>query len=571
MMAREGGVLALDLGGTWIKALFRPGGASESSSPELSGRWPNPCRGMADVKAFGAFLAGVCRELVGDQPLSAVCVATAGEIGPDFRSYRISAPHLGVMATNGWQEEFSSALNCPVWLLNDADAFMLGAAGGGLIPKAGAVAGLLLGTGVGYSLVREGRWWKPSRSLNFLGAIRTPEMDFDHMASAARLSESVGGDLVRLFTDPGFARELDAYAGRLAAVAASACALYHLDRIILGGGIAEAADAAGYSLAARIQSEVSALLPRVMKCPEFHAAGNANRLILEGALDLAAGNAVAEQVRFHGQFAGLDTERRSPVPNLDGCPAPQIVRALWEEEQKAGAASEKCLERVAEVAESVAEACRVGGRVILVGAGTSGRVAALDAVEMPCTYGVPRWQFVAVIAGGVSDSAISIEDQFEEDQSSVSDLLLLAPGAQDIVIGISASGTAFFVRSALAFARSKGAKTVLLHESPVEDGVSEILIPLCSGPEVISGSTRMKAGTATKKILNYIGTTAMVLLGKTREGWMIDFDPCNEKLEARAAKILSNIHGISIEAAREVLMRHGGNLRAALDGMPSNQ
>ena len=206
--------------------------------------------------------------------------------------------------------------------------------------------------------------------------------------------------------------------------------------------------------------------------------------------------------------------------------------------------------------------------MIYVGAGTSGRLAALDAIEIPCTFGLERDRFVAVIAGGVADSALTVEGGGEEDCSGIPDLMLLQPGANDVVIGISASGSTFFVRSALHYARACGADTVLVHEGHVPDRESFCGdgVLLRSGRECIDGSTRLKAGTAAKKALNIISTTALVLLGKTRRGYMIDVVASNEKLRRRAERILSSLTGVTAAEARSRLESNGYRLRDALSG-----
>src|SRR5699024_7087182 len=156
--------------------------------------------------------------------------------------------------------------------------------------------------------------------------------------------------------------------------------------------------------------------------------------------------------------------------------------------------------------------------------------------ELPCTYGFPDDKALAVISGGVSDAAIEIESDFEEDASAVPDMLLLNINSRDVVIGISASGSAYFVQSALAFAKYRGALSVLLQaEFPKEvPRFCHSVIPLYSGSEVVTGSTRLKAGTATKKVLNCISSAIMIKLGKVEGSYMINVACSNKKLVERA-------------------------------------
>jgi N-acetylmuramic acid 6-phosphate (MurNAc-6-P) etherase len=174
--------------------------------------------------------------------------------------------------------------------------------------------------------------------------------------------------------------------------------------------------------------------------------------------------------------------------------------------------------------------------------------------------------FVSLIAGGSADATLTIESDSEEDFSAVPDMILLNPGPLDTVVGISASGTAFFVRSALAYAKAKGARTILIHEAAVEkETFFDASIPLHSGPEIVCGSTRMKAGTATKKALNILSTTAMILLGKVRSGHMIDLDSSNRKLRLRAVRILADLKNLSSEDAESQLRANSWDLPRTLD------
>jgi len=297
------------------------------------------------------------------------------------------------------------------------------------------------------------------------------------------------------------------------------------------------------------------------------AVEEANRTILDGALALAAGDLAGESARFNRDFARLSTEAGSGGPGIETLAPEAIALRLAREEAEAAQRFLSQAPALAEGAAMAAEAIRQGNRVIYLGAGTSGRVGAMDAVEIPCTFGLGADRFLAVIAGGVADAALTIEGQFEEDTSSVADLLLLGLRPGDLVVGISASGTAFFVRSGLGFARAIGAKTILIHEAGLEDRLADLAIRLESGPEAIAGSTRMKAGTATKKALNILSSTAMILLEKVRGGEMIDLNCCNAKLRERAIRILARQGGLPREEAATLLASHRHNLRAALDSL----
>lgn len=560
----EACALVLDLGATWIKGLAVAVDGSGPGSGEPR-RWPNPTRDVTDPEDFASSLEAICHELAGGRRIASLAVATAGEVDAAGRRYLVTAPHLGVMGTNGWQERFHARLGCPFTLINDAEAFVLGAAESGILPVHGNVGALVIGTGLGFCAVRDGRWWKPGRHLNLLGSVCVPGGDYDRWVSASSFAERAGGgDLRAALRDGGRRAEREAYLGAVAAVAATATVLYQLDEILLGGGLVDAADQEGVDLAGEVLARLPALLPRGVARPNARTVPRANATTLRGLTALALGNLEAEAVRYRSPFSALHTEQPASPGSLEGRPAREIVRALRDAEEESGRRLDASLDAIADLAGRIAGAVTRGGRVIYVGAGTSGRLAALDCVEMPCTYGTPREQFVAVVAGGVADAALTIEPDSEEDFSAVPELILLQPTARDVVVGISASGSAFYVRSALAFARRRGALTALIHEGAVEPDLAYVDIPLGSGSELVSGSTRMKAGTATKKVLNFISTTSMVLLGKVRGGFMVDFEGLNEKLRERARRILGTLTGVTAAEADARLEAHGYRLGEVL-------
>ena len=558
--------LALDMGGTWIKfARFGADGAFE----ELE-RMANPCDepGLGGV-AFADRLADeILHRTQGSTP-SALVISTAGEIDAAGHAYRYLAAHLGAMADPLWIVRLEERLKCPVCLINDTEALAIGAAEAGQIPQEGNVGILAVGTGLGFVTIRDGRWWKPSRSLNLLGAVATPGGTYDAWASASRRAkEAANSDLAAWLRDPSNGQEKIRYLDALAAIVATSGILYHLDLVLIGGGLADACAAAGVDLAGELFPRLAGHFPEGFAIPSLLLIPNANEHVLRGALAVAAGNHIAESARFRASFDSLKTEAPSRVEPIEEWSAEQILERLWHEEQIAGEYLSESLPLLAQAARELVARRSRGGRLITVGAGTSGRIAALDAVEMPATFRCQRKEFVALIAGGMADSALSIEGGGEEDISAVPDMLLLQPGPQDFVLGISASGTSFFVRSALAFARSRGAFTAMLHESDLAgDEFFDLSIPLRSGREVVSGSTRMKAGTATKKALNFLGTTAMILEGKVRGGFMIDFDPSNAKLRRRALRILETLTGHPETICEKALAAHNNHVRTSLTSL----
>jgi N-acetylmuramic acid 6-phosphate etherase len=223
--------------------------------------------------------------------------------------------------------------------------------------------------------------------------------------------------------------------------------------------------------------------------------------------------------------------------------------------------------QIATAIELAESAFRAGGRLVYVGAGTSGRLGVLDAAECPPTFGTDPSVVIAVIAGG--DGAITraiegAEDDAEAGARSMDDRDI---GERDLVVGIAASGTTPYVRAALLRAREKGARTVLLTCTPPDGtilaAVDTAIVPVV-GPEVITGSTRLKAGSATKMVLNMISTGAMIRLGKTLGNLMVDLRATNAKLSDRSRRILMELCDISREPAGELLEAAGGQVKVAL-------
>ena len=223
------------------------------------------------------------------------------------------------------------------------------------------------------------------------------------------------------------------------------------------------------------------------------------------------------------------------------------------------------LASISRAVEVIAKSIQQGGRLIYVGAGTSGRLAALDAAECPPTFGVPSRLVQAVVAGGRRALTRAAEGKEDSATQGARDLAAKKIGARDVVTGITASGSTTYVMGALRFARKRGAKTVLLtsnRNSPARRW-ADITIAPQTGPEVIAGSTRMKAGTAQKLILNMLSTAAMIRLGRVYNNWMVDLSMTNEKLRSRGLRILEEATGASATKAKRALTR-SGSLRIAL-------
>ena len=304
-----------------------------------------------------------------------------------------------------------------------------------------------------------------------------------------------------------------------------------------------------------------------------------------GAAWLAA--QAREHATFHPQpsqreiegLAAALTEQHNPrSQNLEKMTAQELVQLFVDEEAFVQDALRAATEDLARAIETVRESLRNGGRLFYVGAGSSGRIGVLDASEIPPTFGAPTSLVQGVIAGGVTALHRSVEGAEDEESAGAFSLDERGVKPADVVIGITASGQTPFVRGALARAKSLGAKTILLTcNAAVAGGADpgqprssiaatvDLLITLPVGPEILAGSTRLKAGTATKVALNMISTGAMIGLGKVRGNLMIDLHTTSTKLRDRAARIVAAVTQRDYESARGLLEANDWNLRAALE------
>jgi N-acetylmuramic acid 6-phosphate etherase len=267
------------------------------------------------------------------------------------------------------------------------------------------------------------------------------------------------------------------------------------------------------------------------------------------------------------KWQSLPTEAINPVSlAVDKAPVPEIVDMVINEDRKVIAAVQKERERIAHGVEIIVQALKKGGRIIFIGAGTSGRLGVVEASEMPPTFGTPPSLVQAIMAGGqdaVFKAKEGVEDNYEEGARSIGRLRL---GKKDVVIGVSASGMTPFVRGGLTRARKVGAKIIFVTCWPGSElqNFVDLQIAPAVGPEIIAGSTRLKAGTATKMVLNMLTTISMIKVGKTYGNLMVDVRTGSEKLKDRARRILAVTTGLSYDEADALLKRAKWNVKAAI-------
>lgn len=266
-------------------------------------------------------------------------------------------------------------------------------------------------------------------------------------------------------------------------------------------------------------------------------------------------------------FAALPTEARHPLTgDLDSWRPEEIVKLMVDEEISGVRAVRARAAQIGRAAQLCADRLAAGGRLVYVGAGTSGRLGSLDAVECVPTFGVPPSLVTSVIAGGPVALTRSVEGAEDNARDAEARMRRVAVGPGDAVCCIAASGVTRFVHSALEYARFRRAGTVFVTCGAPDNaaGLADVVIDVQTGPEVIAGSTHLKAGTVTKVILNAISTTTFILLGKTYGGLMVDVRPTNAKLWARATGIVALLTGLPEDDARALIEKAGGRAKVAI-------
>ncbi len=274
--------------------------------------------------------------------------------------------------------------------------------------------------------------------------------------------------------------------------------------------------------------------------------------------------AMAARVRYER----LPTERVNPASRALDRLAPRAIASLMNrEDRRAAAAVGRAGPAIARAVALIAPALRGGGRLFFVGAGTSGRLGVLEAAECPPTFGTRPSQVQAIMAGGRGAVFRSREGAEDDERAGARAVRARARGG-DVVVGVTASGVTPFVRGALAAARARGLATILVACAGAGHGGerarADVVITVAPGPEVLAGSTRLKAGTATKLVLNTLTTASMVRLGKVHGNRMVDLQPRSAKLRARAERLVAEIAGVPADAARRALAQTGGHVRLAV-------
>ncbi len=263
----------------------------------------------------------------------------------------------------------------------------------------------------------------------------------------------------------------------------------------------------------------------------------------------------------------LTTEQQNPNSHqIDKRSIPEILTIINGEDQSIAGAINKVIPEIARAVELAVKTIRNGHRIFYVGAGTSGRLGVLDATEMPPTYSAPRDWFQGIIAGGREALVRSIEGAEDKPEDAIRDLKAAGVEAGDLVFGIASSSATPYVVAALEYGRSVGTSTVYMicNPKPLVPVEVDVLIAVDVGPEIITGSTRMKSGTATKMVLNMISTTTMIRIGKVYGNLMVDLQVVNNKLVDRGTRIIEQLTGLDYDEAQEYLYRAEGSVKTAI-------
>jgi N-acetylmuramic acid 6-phosphate etherase len=261
------------------------------------------------------------------------------------------------------------------------------------------------------------------------------------------------------------------------------------------------------------------------------------------------------------------TEQRNPLSeDIDLRSIPEILEIINREDSKITDAISLELDRIGEAVRRVIDTLRIGGNVYFIGSGTSGRMGVLEAAEIPPTYGLPPNRFQAILAGGREAVFRSIEAAEDSEEGGEKALKEAGIVKDDLIFGVSASGSTPFVIGAIKYAADNGNQTIGLSCNPDTPLSKQVTVPIevITGPEVVAGSTRMKAGTAQKMVLNMITTTALIKMGLVYDGYMVGVQAWNEKLVERSIQIIRKLACVSEEEAKRLLEKSEWDVRAAL-------
>ena len=275
---------------------------------------------------------------------------------------------------------------------------------------------------------------------------------------------------------------------------------------------------------------------------------------------------MSEQNLLNSLETMLSEQRNPNTLHIDALSPLEVVTLLNHEDKQVAFAVEKNLPQIAQAVEHIVAACQSGGRLVYMGAGTSGRLGVLDASECPPTFGVPSSMVVGLIAGGETALRNAVEGAEDNREAGEQDLRHIHFSRKDVLVGIAASGRTPYVIGGLTYAKQLGATTISLVSNPnaIMSEIADIAITTAVGPEALTGSSRLKSGTAQKMVLNMLTTAAMIRLGKCYQNLMVDVQATNQKLKARAIRIVMQATDCDQTTAEQTLFMTHGNAKLAI-------
>ena len=399
--------VGIDIGGTWIKGCllaenqinsFKRSFLDEVKTTRVKSPLNSSSTKEELLEAIDELISAI---LPGKSAIKGIGISTAGIVNYAGTKVLKAAAHLTALKDESWIKELEAKYNCAAILINDADAATIGIAEKGFLKGNKAVGIMPVGTGLGFTVWKNGRRWRPGKMLNLLGSIRTPAGFYDSIASASQLAgQHPQHELQEVLIHPNFETVRNTYIDNLTEIINTAAIIYNLDEVLVCGGLADAAIECSFPLEERLNSILQHTPVELNKAVKAKILPNGNSYQLIGALWLAIGEAAAKSKRITPRYTEIKTEVPYNKENrLEQLSTSDLVSTLLKAEQEAGSQLEKSVSYIEKVVDKTVERLQKGGRIIYVGAGTSGRIASMDAVEIPCTYGFPEDKILSIVAG----------------------------------------------------------------------------------------------------------------------------------------------------------------------------
>jgi len=504
--------LGIDIGGTWTKVCVFPNSEdsiSKTITPFDVEKYFTKVKSNLNqetrVMDFITVLKlGIGNLGLNDNQIVGIGISTAGLVNFEGSKILKAAPHLNVLKNEEWINELERIFKCNVSLINDADAAAIGLAELGYLQGLKTIGVLPIGTGLGCCIWRNGRRWRPGKLAPLLGCVNTPYGTFDNFASASLLAKKdENNDLLKVLTASSFKDERENYIVALSKLINSAILLYNLTEIIICGGLADAANTCGFNLEGKLNKGLQDLPGDLGKDAIIKVAKEGNRLQLIGALALAKGCSYIAMIKKPKRKANPINKISEKNDNNQ-----DMFEMFWQAEQKTNLALKECIPKISHISENISERIKKGGRIIYIGTGSSGRIATVNNESTLEMYGLPKDKVITIISGGVSNATVQIETGYERVASAVPETLLLNIRPEDVVIGIAAKKTSYYVKSGLAFAKSRGALSILIKASSIKkaSNYSNEAIDLNVGKYDFGYFNRNISETTIKRVISYIAS-----------------------------------------------------------------